>query len=105
MGGKIEKRRTFAGTGMMSSPEALEELEKRRAQHARLIQGKPEKTFGELLDEKLRAARGEAPPEPEAPEPQPPGARDPHLGLSPSQDSGLVTSGKGRRSGRVIVKG
>jgi hypothetical protein len=104
MAGKIEKRRTFAGTGMMSSPERLEELENRRALHARLIQGKPEKTFAELLDEKLRKARGELPPEPPDREDSL-GARDPHLGLSPSQDSSIAASGKGRRSGRVIVKG
>lgn len=90
---------------MMNQPEKLEELENRRALHARLISGKPERTFGEILDDKLRAARGEAPPEPEAPKEDEKGARDPHLGLAPSQDSGLVGSGKGRRSGRVIVKG
>jgi hypothetical protein len=33
------------------------------------------------------------------------GAKDPLLGLSPGQSPELAKSGKGRRAGRVIVKG
>lgn len=101
MGDRIEKRRNFAGTGMMSQPEYLEQLQERRDLHARLIAGKPERTFAAVLHEKMHG-----PPAPPAEEPpREAGAIEPHMGLSPSQDVGLVTSGKGRRSGRVIVKG
>lgn len=107
---RIEKRRTFAGTGMGTNPDSLEELEKRRDLHQRLIQGKPEKSFGQHLSEKMRKLRGEQDAQDEQPEEQEPeaqeqGAIEPHMGLQPSQDSKLVGSGKGRRSGRVIVKG
>ena len=101
MGDRIEKRRTFAGTGMLAQPEYLEELEARRARHARLIAGKPERSFQEWLDEKMYGPRVAAIPA----DPAPPGAIEPHLGLAPTQDRAIVTSGRGRRSGRVIVKG
>lgn len=98
---RIDKRRTFAGTGMLADPEYLDELDERRALHGRLIHGKPAKPFAEILDEKMYGKKTPEEPEPPAEK----GAIEPHLGLSPSQDAGLVTSGKGRRSGRVIVKG
>jgi len=99
---KIHPRQNFGGTGMMNSPEYLEELEARRAQHARLIAGKPVRTFGEILHEKMHGK----PDSPEGEEEETPekGAKDPHLGLSPAQSPDLAAGGKGRRAGRVIVK-
>lgn len=85
----------------MSQPEYLEQLQERRDLHARLIAGKPERTFAAVLHEKMYGP----PPAPPEEAPRAAGAIEPHMGLSPSQDVGLVTSGKGRRSGRVIVKG
>jgi hypothetical protein len=105
MSGKIEKRRTFTGTGMMSSPEYLDELEARRARHARLIQGKPAKSFDDHLRDKMRKLSGEAEAEPAEEPAQEQGAIDPHLGLAPSQDASLAAKGKGRRSAQVIIKG
>ncbi len=103
MADRIDRRRNFAGTGMMNQPEYLEQLQERRDIHARLIAGKPERTFAAVLHEKMYGPPV-APPEDA---PRDPGAIDPHMGLSPSQDVKLVASGggKGRRSGRVIVKG
>ncbi|MFO0724680.1 MAG: hypothetical protein U1E65_12935 [Myxococcota bacterium] len=101
MADRIEKRRTFAGTGMLADPEYIEALDKRRDLHDRLTHGKPARPFSEVLDEKMYGKK--AAEEPEAPPEK--GAIEPHLGLAPTQDAGLVTSGKGRRSGRVIVKG
>ena len=88
---------------MQSSPEHLAELDERRTLHARLIQGKPEKTFSEFLEEKMRDDDGEEPDDgDELPEK---GVKDPHLGLSVGQSPELARSGKGRRAGRVIIKG
>ena len=101
--GRIGPRQSFAGTGMQNSPEYLEELEDRRALHARLIKGKPEKTFSDFLEEKMRA--DDDTPEEEEDEMPEKGAKDPHLGLSVGQSPELAKSGKGRRAGRVIIKG
>ncbi|MBI4819367.1 MAG: hypothetical protein HY791_24060 [Deltaproteobacteria bacterium] len=98
MADRIEKRQTFAGTGMMNSPEALAELQERKELHARLIQGKAERTFDEIFEEKLHGK-----PQLETTEPVK-GAIEPLLGLAPSQSADLATSKKGR-SGRVIIKG
>lgn len=105
MADRIDKRQSFTGTGMMNSPEYLDELEERRETHARLIRGKPERTFGDIFAEKLQGKPEESESEEEAPEEEEKGARDPYLGLAPGQDSSLAESGKGRRAGRVIVKG
>lgn len=102
MSGKIEKRRSWTGSGMMNTPDKLEELDERRAYHERITRGKPQKPFSQVLHEKMH-------PDEQKPEPdeQPPekGAIDPHMGLSPGQSPDLARSGKGRRAGRVIVKG
>ena len=89
---------------MQNSPEYLEELDERRALHARLIKGKPEKTFSQFLEEKMRGDDGDSPDE-EKDDPPEKGAKDPHLGLSVGQSPDLAKSGKGRRAGRVIIKG
>jgi len=101
--GRIGPRQSFVGTGMKNTPEHLEELEERRTLHARLIQGKPEKTFSDFLEEKMKDDEDE----PESSEDEKPekGAKDPHLGLSVGQNPELAKSGKGRRAGRVIIKG
>ncbi|MEE2902924.1 MAG: hypothetical protein VYC39_11370 [Myxococcota bacterium] len=101
--GKIGPRQSFTGTGMQNSPEHLAELEERRTLHARLIQGKPEKTFSEFLEEKMRDDDDEG--EEESDELPAKGVKDPHLGLSVGQSPDLAKSGKGRRAGRVIIKG
>lgn len=101
---KIERRQNFGGTGMMNSPEYLQDLQERRELHARLIAGKPERTFGEILHEKLHG-KPEGAPDGEEDDTPTRGAKDPHLGLSPTQSPDLAQSGKGRRAGRVIVKG
>jgi len=101
MSGKIERRRDLSGSS--TSPEQIEELEERKALHRRLIQGKPSRSFDEHLREKMygkpedEAEEGEESPKR--------GAKDPHLGLSPGQSPDLASGGKGRRAGRVIVKG
>ena len=102
MSRRIEKRYEFSGSGMLNSPEHLAELEDRRAKHARVIHGKPQRTFRDVLEEKMHGKK-EAPKEDEpAPER---GAIDPHMGLSPGQPASLTKTGTGRRSARVIVKG
>jgi len=88
---------------MQNSPEYLEELADRRALHARLIKGKPEKTFSQFLEEKMHG--DDQAPEQEDEELPEKGAKDPHLGLSVGQSPELAKSGKGRRAGRVIIKG
>lgn len=99
MTGKIERRRSWTGTGMQGTPEHIEELEQRRSIHERLIAGKPARPFSAILADKISAARATPEPEPEA---ESRGAREPHVGLSPAQDPELAQS-KGRR--KVIVKG
>jgi hypothetical protein len=98
---RIEKHR-YLPLGMANQPEALEELETRRAQHARLIAGKPDRPFNDILEEKLHGKK-EKKEEDEGE--QEPGAKDPLLGLSPGQSPALAKNSKGRRAGRVIVKG
>lgn len=101
MSSRIERRNNFAGRGMMNTPEHLEELENRRLQHERITRGKPEKPFSQVLHEKMHGK-----PEPREEEELPErGAKDPHLGLSPGQSPELAEGGRGRRAGRVIVKG
>jgi hypothetical protein len=103
--GRIGARPSFAGTGMNNSPEYLEELEERRTVHARLIHGKPKKAFSDFLKEKMKGEE-ESTDEESADEEMPEkGAKDPHLGLSPGQNPELAKGGKGRRVGRVIIKG
>jgi hypothetical protein len=106
---KIHGRNHLIGSGQMNQPERLEALEARRAQHERLTRGKPAKPFSELLDEKLkkrrREERGDEDEEKENEEEEEKGAKDPHLGLVPGQSSSIANRGKGRRSGKVIVKG
>jgi hypothetical protein len=102
--GRIGPRQSFAGTGMQNSPEYLQELEERRILHARLIQGKPEKSFSDFLEEKMKGD-DEAESGEDAEEQPEKGAKDPHLGLSVGQSPDLAKSGKGRRAGRVIIKG
>ncbi|MBI2375902.1 MAG: hypothetical protein HYV07_18055 [Deltaproteobacteria bacterium] len=99
MADRIEKRHTWAGTGMMNTPEALSELEQRKELHERLIQGKGPRTFDEIFEEKLHGK-----PEPEQVEEETKGAIEPLLGLAPSQSAALATGKKGR-AGRVIIKG
>ena len=72
----------------------------RRAQSSTLFS--PERTFAAILHEKIYG-----PPlaEPTEAAPRDAGAIDPHLGLSPGQNSDMLVRGKGHRSGRVIVKG
>lgn len=95
-----------SGSGMMNTPEQLQELEERREAHAKATRGKPKVAFGELLAKKLKPegdAEGEA--EDEAPEQEEEeGAQGPLLGLSPQQDPDLGRGKKGR-AGKVIVKG
>jgi len=99
MSGRIDRRRGFAGTGMKTDHEFVSELEERRALHDRLTRGKPERSFGDILDEKMHGK-----PTPEEPEEEPEkGAKEPHVGLSPGQSPSLA-QGKGRAA-RVIVKG
>ena len=88
---------------MQNSPEHLAELEERRPLHARLIQGKPEKTFNEFLEDKMRDDDEEL--DEDGDELPAKGVKDPHLGLSVGQSPDLAKSGKGRRAGRVIIKG
>lgn len=109
---KIHGRNFMIGSGQMNQPERIEALETRRAQHERLTRGKPAKPFGEVLDEKLkrRNKRDQDGDEPkqgdqESEEQPKKGARDPHLGLTPSQKPSIANPAQGRRSGKVIVKG
>jgi len=99
---RIERRRDWNGAGGLAEPDYLERLQERRDIHARLIAGKPERTFAAILHEKIYG-----PPlaEPTEAAPRDAGAIDPHLGLSPGQNSDMLVRGKGHRSGRVIVKG
>jgi hypothetical protein len=107
---KIHGRNHMVGSGQMNQPERIEALETRRAQHERLTRGKPSKPFSELLDEKLKKRRqqeegeGDEKDENEK-EDEKKGAIDPHLGLVPGQSTSIANRAKGRRSGKVIVKG
>ena len=102
MGGKIERRREWAGSGMLGSRDYIDELEDRRLKHERVTRGKPEKPFSAILAEKMQ---GKPDSEEEEEESRPEGAIEPHMGLQLGQSTELVGSGKGRRAGRVIVKG
>lgn len=94
-----------SGSGMMNTPEQLQELEERRAEHAKATKGKPKVAFGELLAKKLKPEGDEDEKEgEESEEPEEDGARDPLLGLSPQQDPDLGRGKKGR-AGKVILKG
>lgn len=88
----------------MNHPDRLEELEELRAKHERLTRGKPVKAFGDLLDEKMKK-RAKPEDEEEKKEEEEKGAKDPLLGLTPGQDIELAKGSKGRRAGKVIVKG
>lgn len=105
---KIYGRNHLVGSGQMNHPDRIETLEARRAQHERLTRGKPVKPFRELLDEKMKRRRDreeERKDEDDAgEEEQRKGAIDPHLGLLPAQ-TGIANRTKGRRSGKVILKG
>ncbi len=103
MSSKIEPRPYRIGTGNLADPENLEELETRRAKHARMTAKKPERTFGEVLKARQVSDWGEK--EEEERQEHGEGAIDPHMGLAPQQDASLVTGGQGRRSAKVIVKG
>src|SRR5215831_17280740 len=106
---KIHGRNHLIGSGQMNQPERIEALEARRAQHERLTRGKPTKPFSELLDEKMnkhnREEKGEGSEDETEDEAEEKGAKDPHLGLVPGQSSAIANPAKGRRSGKVIVKG
>lgn len=105
---RIHGRNHLVGSGAMNHPDRLEELEEIRAKHERVTRGKPAKAFGELLDEKLKQrskGQGEDKEEKEGEEPEEKGAKDPLLGLSVAQAPAIANRGKGRRSGKVIVKG
>lgn len=98
---RIDRRRDWNGAGGLAEPDYIEKLQERREKHARLIAGKPERSFAAILHEKIYGP----PPEPVEEPAREPGAIEPHLGLSPAQDSAIVPKSKGRRSARVIVKG
>ncbi len=91
-----------SGSGMMNTPEHLEELEERRAEHAKVTRGKAKVAFADLLKKKLNPEGEDEEEEPE--EEEEAGGRDPLLGLSPQQDPDLGRGKKGR-AGKVIVKG
>lgn len=100
---RIYGRNHLVGSGAMNHPDRLEELEELRAKHERLTRGKPVKAFGDLLDEKMK--KHAKPEDEEEKKDEPKGARDPLLGLNPGQDVELAKGSKGRRAGKVIVKG
>lgn len=101
----------------MNQPEVLEELETRRALHERITRGKPARPFADLLEEKMRGKKRDGgggdeggdkdgnEDQADSAEPEQKGARDPLLGLAPNQDPSIANPGKGRRGGKVIVKG
>jgi hypothetical protein len=103
---RIQARDFFVGSGMMNTPEKLEELQDARARHERLTRGKPSKPFKDLLEQKMKQGRGDQDEQPEEQKPEEKeGAKDPLLSLSPAQKPAIANRAKGRRSGQVIVKG
>jgi len=97
---RIERRQWRIGAGENSDPEAIEELQKRQEKHERLTRGKPSRAFAAVLKDRRDRDKPEEEEEAEAPKR---GAIEPHLGLSPTQDSALTN--RGGRGGKVIVKG
>ncbi len=102
MSRRIDARPGKIGSGNFTDPEYIEELETRRAKHARITAAKPVRTFGEVLRAKKRALYGEDEEEPK--EDHGEGAIDPHMGLTPGQDA-KIANRSGARSAKVIVKG
>lgn len=96
---RIRPRPSRVGTGQGSDEAAIEELEALREKHDRLTRGPPKKPFSQVLKEKMGHEEEE-----QAPEPHPPGAIEPHLGLGLNQDASLASQ-PGARSAKVIVKG
>lgn len=102
MSRRIQARNGKVGAGNYTDPEYIEELEARRAKHARVTATKPVHSFGEVLRAKKKALYGED--EEELREDHGEGAIDPHMGLTPGQDAKLANR-SGARSAKVIVKG
>lgn len=101
MNRRIDRRQWRIGAGDNSDPEAIDELNKRLEKHERLTRGKPARGFAQVLKDRRDRDKPEEEEVEEAPKK---GAIEPHMGLSPTQDSAIANRGGGR-AGKVIVKG
>ena len=98
MSRRIEARPYKLGSPENHEPEKIQELEERRAKHARQTGKKPVRTFGEVLTDRMKKLSGED-EEPEEEGQEQEEQREALLALHPGQDMSLANKKK------VIIKG